>query len=84
MSIQPMLMRRRDNASMLSPATLAAFSAGAAQSGFGPANPVHRVRSVAAQPAQPATPAPLTPPVRDGEATPGRTLPRGSLLDLSV
>jgi hypothetical protein len=84
MSIQAMLMRGRDNSSMLSPATLAVFSAGAAQSGFGQANPVHRMRSVGAPPAQPATPAPLTPPARDGEATPGRPLPRGSLLDLSV
>ncbi len=79
-----MLMPRRDNACMLSPATLAAFSTGAAQSVFGQANPVRRVRSVGAQPTQPVTPAPLTPPARDGEATPGRPLPRGSLLDLSV
>jgi hypothetical protein len=83
MSIQTILMRRRDSACMLSPATLAAFSTGAAQSVFGQANPVHRVRSVGAQ-AQPVTPAPLTPPARDSDATPGRPLPRGSLLDLSV
>jgi hypothetical protein len=82
-----MLMPWRDPVFMLSPATLAAFSAGVAQSGFGQAGPVHRVRSVGTQPAQPASPsAPqtLSPPARDGGVTPGRPLPRGSLLDLSV
>jgi hypothetical protein len=82
-----MLTRRRDAVAMLSPATLAAFSTGVAQTGLGQASPVHRVRAVGAQPAQPApssSPSSLAPPARDGDATPGRPLPRGSLLDLSV
>jgi len=69
---------------MLSPTSIAGFSAGAMQPGFGQANPVHRVRAVGAQPPQPAAPAPVALPGRDSEATPGRLLPRGSLLDLSV
>ena len=71
---------------MLSPTTLAAFSGGLAQSGFAHPRPTHRVRAVGAQPAQPVPPATPTAvlPWRDGDAAPGRLLPRGSLLDLSV
>lgn len=73
-------------APMLSPATLTAFSAGAAASGFAAPAPIHRVRGVSeqvARPSQPAAPATLASP-RDGGADAGRPLPRGSLLDLSV
>jgi len=45
--------------------------------------PVSRVRSIAPQPAQQPQPTP-TPATRDSEPVPGRPLPRGSLLDLSV
>jgi hypothetical protein len=69
---------------MLSPGTLAAFSAGVSQVGIGQANLVQRVRSVAVPPTQPAaTPAaPLT--GANGVPVQGQKLPRGSLLDLSV
>jgi hypothetical protein len=76
-----------DHACMLSPATLSAFSTGIAQSGFGQTSPVHRVRGVGSQlpqSASPTAPAILAPSARDSDATPGRPLPRGSLLDLSV
>ena len=47
--------------------------------------PVQRVRAVLAQPIQPAAPAATASPrTGDGDATPNRILPRGSLLDLSV
>jgi len=72
---------------MLSPTTLAAFSANAAQLGFAPANPVQRVQSVTQQAAPtrtPAVPAMLSPSGRDGANLPSRQLPRGSLLDMSV
>ena len=71
---------------MLSPASIAAFSTGPAQAGAGPMSPVQRVRSVTGHSAQPTAPAPGGTP-RAGEAgapAPGRILPRGSLLDLSV
>jgi hypothetical protein len=87
LSIQAILTRRSDDAAMLSPATLAAFSVGVTQPGFSPTNSVHRARAVgpqAAQPPSPAAPATGTPPLRDGDAAPSRLLPRGSLLDLSV
>jgi hypothetical protein len=72
---------------MLSPTTLSAFSTGVAQSGLGQPGPVQRVRAANPQPVQAASPAPqptLAPPGRHGDAAPGRVLPRGSLLDLSV
>jgi hypothetical protein len=47
--------------------------------------PVQRVRAVVAQPAQPAAPvATASPRNGEGDTTPNRILPRGSLLDLSV
>jgi hypothetical protein len=82
-----MLVFLEDYARMLSPITLSAFSTGIAQSGLGQSGPVHRVRGVGTQlpqSASPTGPAALAPSARDGEATPGRPLPRGSLLDLSV
>jgi hypothetical protein len=82
-----MLTRRRNHVRMLSPATLTAFSSGVAQSSFGRTGPVQHVRSVGAQPTQPAAPTAqpaLASPSRTGDAEPGRPLPRGSLLDLSV
>jgi hypothetical protein len=87
LSVQAMSIFWSDHACMLSPATLSAFSTGIAQSGFGQTGPVHRVRGVGTQlpqSASPAAPAILAPSARDGDATPGRPLPRGSLLDLSV
>jgi hypothetical protein len=79
-----MLTCRRDDAGMLSPASLTAVSVGVAQSGFTQAGPFHRARARPLQPTPPTAPATAT-PARDGEtAQPGRVLPRGSLLDLSV
>lgn len=72
---------------MLSPISLAAFSAGAAQAGFGQARGIQGVRTVGGQPPQPpapAAPGPLPPRDVEGGGAPGRILPRGSLLDLSV
>ncbi|HXA22696.1 MAG TPA: hypothetical protein VNW90_10370 [Acetobacteraceae bacterium] len=70
---------------MLSPASLAAFSTSPTQSGSGAMRPVQRVRAVVAQPAQPAAPvATASPRNGEGDTTPNRILPRGSLLDLSV
>ena len=72
---------------MLAPGSLAAFSAGVAQAGFGQPRPVHSVRAVSGTPEQPSAPATsdrLLPPGGSGDATPSRILPRGSLLDLSV
>lgn len=72
---------------MLSPTSLAAFSAGAAQAGFGQARGVQGVRAVGGQPQQqtaPAAPGPLPPREVEGGGPPARILPRGSLLDLSV
>jgi hypothetical protein len=70
---------------MLSPASLSAFSTGPTQPGSGAMRPVQRVRAVLAQPIQPAAPAATASPrTGDGDATPNRILPRGSLLDLSV
>jgi hypothetical protein len=68
---------------MLSPASLSAFSTGPTQPGSGAMRPVQRVRAVLAQPIQPAA-ATASPRTGDGDATPNRILPRGSLLDLSV
>ena len=88
LSVQAMLTRRRDHACMLSPATLAAFSTGMAQPGFGQTSSVHRVRCgrypAAAARIADGTSDPSRHPARDGDATPSRLLPRGSLLDLSV
>ena len=70
---------------MLSPTSLSAFSSAPVPVGAGTARPVQRVRSVTPQPTQPA--APMTsamPRAGEGDTTPGRILPRGSLLDLSV
>jgi hypothetical protein len=87
-SVQAVLIRRRDDAFMLSPATLAAFSAGVSQAQFGQASPVHRVRAVndakAPQAASSTAPQILAPNARGGDDAPDRALPRGSLLDLSV
>ena len=72
---------------MLSPVSLAALSSGAAQSAFGMTHPVPRVRAIdglASQPAPQPAPLAVAPAQRDGSAIPSRTLPRGSLLDLSV
>jgi hypothetical protein len=69
---------------MLSPASLTALSVGAAQSGFAQAGPFHRARARPLQ-ATPSAAATTTPPAPNGgTAEPGRVLPRGSLLDLSV
>jgi hypothetical protein len=68
---------------MLSPTSLSVFSSGPAPAGSVAARPVQRVRAVAQQPAQPAAPTAAA-SVRNGDATPNRILPRGSLLDLSV
>ncbi len=76
-----------NHACMLSPASLSAFSTSIARSGLGQTGPVQRVRGVGTQLPQSASPTPpatLAPSARDGDATPGRPLPRGSLLDLSV
>jgi hypothetical protein len=84
--VQPMLTRQRESARMLSPASLTAFSTGAAQAALGQMGAVHRVRAVGAQQPQPITPgasSTAAQPSRDNDA-PGRPLPRGSLLDLSV
>jgi hypothetical protein len=72
---------------MLSPVSLAALSNGAAQSAFGMTHPVPRVRAIGglqSQPAQQPAPMAVAPAPRDGSAVPNRSLPRGSLLDLSV
>jgi hypothetical protein len=72
---------------MLSPVSLAALSNGAAQSAFGMTHPVPRVRAVDGQPPQPVpqrAPLAVAPAPRDGSTVPDRSLPRGSLLDLSV
>jgi hypothetical protein len=71
---------------MLAPASLAAFSAGAALAGFGHPRPVQGVRTVRGADEQPVAPVPQGRPPAPGavDATPNRTLPRGSLLDLSV
>ena len=80
---------------MLSTNSLAAFSASVAQTGLSPragvspaaglssTGPVTRVRATGMQGQPQATPQKLDP--AEGSAPPaGRTLPRGSLLDLSV
>jgi hypothetical protein len=75
----------RETARMLSPISLAALSSGPVQAGSVAAQPVQRVRAVAARPPVPI--APTTGASRqsgEGGAMPERTLPRGSLLDLSV
>jgi hypothetical protein len=72
---------------MLSPISLSAFSTAGVQPSPGVAGAVHRVRAVGGQPAAPVLPAmPVAPatPGRDADGAPARTLPRGSLLDLSV
>jgi len=72
---------------MLSPSSLAAFSAGIAQSGFGRTQAVQGVRAVGSQQPQstsPAAPLAAAPTARDSGAVPNQLLPRGSLLDLSV
>jgi hypothetical protein len=82
-----MLTRRRQHRVMLSPTTLAAFSAGVTQTRLGQSGLVSRVRAAGAQQPQstaPTAPATAAPTGRDGDTVPGRLLPRGSLLDLSV
>jgi hypothetical protein len=75
----------RETARMLSPDSLTAFSTGPSQAHSGATRPVQRVRAVAAQRAQPAAPvATASPRTGEGDTTPNRILPRGSLLDLSV
>ena len=71
---------------MLAPGSLAAFSSGVALAGFGHPRPVQGVRAVRGAEEQRAAPvAPgRQPALGSGEGTPGRILPRGSLLDLSV
>lgn len=73
---------------MLSLGSLSAFSASVAGSGLGQARPVQQVRGASAQPqSSAASPSPATPQQGGGAGTlslPGRILPRGSLLDLSV
>jgi hypothetical protein len=84
--VQAILTRRREHPVMLSPTTLAAFS-GVAPTGLGQSGSVHRVRAAGVQQPQsalPAAPATRTPAGPDSDAAPGRVLPRGSLLDLSV
>ncbi len=66
--------------SMLSSASLSAFSASVLKAGFGtvqPSSPTLRPFS-----AQPQSAAPSAPP--QGAPAPGGVMPRGSLLDLSV
>ena len=71
---------------MVSPTSLSAFSVGAAQPPVSETGIAQRVRTAGSQ--QPLPLSPSTPssnlPTRNGEAAPGKPLPRGSLLDLSV
>ena len=69
--------------SMLSSASLSAFSASVLKAGFGAVQPSPVLRPFTAQP-QSAAPnaAPQLPP--PGAPAPGGVMPRGSLLDLSV
>jgi len=69
---------------MLSPGTIAAFSAGVSQVGVGQANLVQRVRSVASPPPQPTATTAAPAAGTSGAPAPGQKLPRGSMLDLSV
>jgi hypothetical protein len=70
---------------MLSPTSLAAFSSAPVLAGSSPVQPVQRARAVAPQPIQSAAPmAGASPRTSEGDASPNRILPRGSLLDLSV
>lgn len=83
MILQPLLTARRDPGPMLSPLSIAAFSAGIAPPSGVSAN-VHPARAVSAAASQSGSQPTLTgiaPPTRDA---PSRVLPRGSLLDLSV
>jgi hypothetical protein len=72
---------------MLSSGSLSAFSASVAASSLGQARGVHPVRGASAQP-QSSAPSPQAAPSQGGGTgagtLPGRILPRGSLLDLSV
>ncbi len=75
--------------SMISSSSLSAFSASLTQGGINPAagtGGVTRVRAAGMQPSQPQAAAPATrlPQADPGAPQPSRTLPRGSLLDLSV
>jgi hypothetical protein len=73
---------------MLSSGSLSAFSASVAASSLGQARPVQQVRGASAQPqSSSASSSQAAPQQGAGAATgtlPGRILPRGSLLDLSV
>jgi hypothetical protein len=71
----------------LSPSSLAAFTAGVAQSGFGHHRAVQGIRAVSPQQPQassPAAPLATAPTGPGGGVAPNQPLPRGSLLDLSV
>jgi hypothetical protein len=72
---------------MLSPGSIAALSLGLPRVAPGVGQPLPRVRAVAGQITQPnssALPNVMPPAMRDAPVAPSRTLPRGSLLDLSV
>ena len=76
--MRPKLMR------MISPHSLSAFSASIANGGISATGGVQKARSQQA-PAQSTTPAPQnTGPASGTPRQPGQSLPRGSLLDLSV
>lgn len=69
-------------AGMISPSSLSAFSTPGVAAPQAPQRPEHpkELREARAQPAAPHLPLQTQP----GAAPPSRTLPRGSLLDLSV
>ncbi|HEX3400404.1 MAG TPA: hypothetical protein VHT74_08765 [Acetobacteraceae bacterium] len=72
---------------MVSLSSLTAASNGVSPFGQDRPRPVQGVRAVGSQPPQtgaPAAPLAVAPPPRNGGVAPGRILPRGSLLDLSV
>ena len=73
---------------MLSSGSLSAFSASVTASSLGQARRVHPVRGASAQPQSSAPSSSQAAPSQGGGtgagALPGRILPRGSLLDLSV
>jgi hypothetical protein len=81
--MQTMMLRMLSTGSLSG--SLSAFAAGAAQAGFGQSRAIHRVRAVGsqAQPGSQPAPSPAGTQLAPG-ASPGRILPRGSLLDLSV
>jgi hypothetical protein len=86
MTLHASLMHRHHAAGMFSLGSLAAFSSSVTQLGFGAPRPVQRVRAVGNQAAPSAAPIAQSTAPHGGEGgvAPGRILPRGSLLDLSV